>query len=158
MQGDILKTKQAFYEAVKRCQHTDTAPSTYSAYPEGLRHLCHTSAPSFDNSHAPTQLSCWLRGCLMLQAVTVLSEGGPAEGGRVRVRREKRTGSAGRGVGFQRPLPARSWTAGPLQPCRRQRARAPRVNSECVVHGSVEITQRQGCTVLRINICTSICA
>lgn len=86
---------------MKRCQHTDTAPSTYSAYPEGLRHLCHTSMPSFDNSHAPTQLSCWLRGCLMLQAVTVLSEGGPAEGGRVRMRREKRTGSAGGGWDFR---------------------------------------------------------
>lgn len=97
-------------------------------------------------------------GCGLLDAASSDSviRRGPCRGGESKNETGKEH-RARRG-GFQRPLLARSWTAAPLQPCQRQRVRAPRVKSECVVHGSVEITQHRGYTVLCINICTSICA
>lgn len=65
-----------FYQTVKwQFWHRDTTPSTYSTYPEGLRRLCHTSTKSLTTVMLPHICHPgW--GCLMLQAVTVLSEGG----------------------------------------------------------------------------------
>lgn len=68
--------KVPFYQTVKwQCWHRDTTPSTYSTYPEGLRRLCHTSTKSLTTVMLPHICHPgWC--CLMLQAVTVLSEGG----------------------------------------------------------------------------------